>query len=234
MTVIMLKGIPLHWRLEIHPRRRHVAIRVDDDRQITVLAPPGFDAHDIAALLERNADRVLKKLRTMKDVSPLQFKVDASFKLLGNPMRLACCSSSRWTGVRLTPDGLLMVGSRHEVLDEALIRSRLTHWYEQEAARVLPLRVDYFTEVVGNRPTALRIRSYQSRWGYCRADGLIALNWHIIQAPLAVVDYIVVHELTHLRYPHHQADFWQHVHKVLPGVNESRTWLRRNGRPLLW
>jgi hypothetical protein len=81
---------------------------------------------------------------------------------------------------------------------------------------------------------ALWLADYQGRWGFCRHDGVLGFSWRIVQAPLSVLDYVVVHELAHRRYMHHQRSFWRAVGSVLPDYPRDRLWLRQHGTLLLW
>lgn len=114
------------------------------------------------------------------------------------------------------------------------VREALTAWFYQQAVELLPQRGDFYAHIVGIGPERLKIAEYKSRWGYCREDGLIALNWRIVQAPLSVIDYVVVHELTHRRYPHHRQMFWQAVEVILPDYEVRKQWLKDHGVELGW
>jgi predicted metal-dependent hydrolase len=114
------------------------------------------------------------------------------------------------------------------------VRIALVGWFYERALEVLPGRVTHYSHRLNAHPKALKIREYKSRWGFCRADGLIALNWRLIQAPLAVIDYVVVHELIHQTYPHHQPTFWAAVKRARPTADHERQWLKTHGRELFW
>ena len=82
-------------------------------------------------------------------------------------------------------------------------------------------------------PKGLRIKDQKQIWGSCSARGLINLNWRLILAPEPVFEYVVVHELCHLRVRNHQKEFWQLVAQILPGLRApERRWLRANGHLL--
>ena len=81
-------------------------------------------------------------------------------------------------------------------------------------------------------PRALRIKEQKQLWGSCSARGTINLNWRLILAPEAVFEYVVVHELCHLRVRNHQQEFWRLVAEVLPDYERHRRWLRANGHLL--
>jgi hypothetical protein len=81
-------------------------------------------------------------------------------------------------------------------------------------------------------PAAVRIKQHRRLWGSCTSKGAINLNWRLILAPPAVFEYVVVHELCHLREPNHQAPFWRLVGEILPEFEEQRRWLKANGHLL--
>jgi hypothetical protein len=78
----------------------------------------------------------------------------------------------------------------------------------------------------------VRIKQHKRLWGSCTAKGVVNLNWRLILAPPAVFEYVVVHELCHLRQAHHQAAFWRLVGQILPAYEAQRRWLRTNGHLL--
>ena len=75
----------------------------------------------------------------------------------------------------------------------------------------------------------MSVRNQRSRWGSCSAAGTISLNWRLIQTPDFVRDYIIYHELMHLREMNHSDRFWDHVEEVCPGWREAERWIKRNG-----
>ena len=75
----------------------------------------------------------------------------------------------------------------------------------------------------------MTVRNQRARWGSCSATGGISLNWRLVQTPEAVRDYIIHHELMHLREMNHSARFWARVEEVCPGWRDAERWIRRNG-----
>ncbi|HEX5078619.1 MAG TPA: M48 family metallopeptidase, partial [Geminicoccaceae bacterium] len=92
--------------------------------------------------------------------------------------------------------------------------------------------VDRFGPRHGLVPRGLVIKAHRTLWGSCTAKGVINLNWRLILAPPAALDYVVVHELCHLRHRHHQPPFWRLVGQILPDYSWQRRWLRANGHLL--
>jgi predicted metal-dependent hydrolase len=79
----------------------------------------------------------------------------------------------------------------------------------------------------------IEVRDQRTRWGSCSPGGTLSFNWRLVLAPLEVLDYVVVHELCHLREPNHSRSFWSLVESRRPGWREQRAWLREHGAELL-
>jgi predicted metal-dependent hydrolase len=101
------------------------------------------------------------------------------------------------------------------------VRELVSALAEEEAER---LRVAY---------RRIRIGDQRTLWGSCSPNGTLSFNWRLVLAPLEVLDYVVVHELCHLRVPNHSASFWMLVEQQRPRSREPRAWLRKHGRELL-
>ena len=158
------------------------------------------------------------------------------FLLRGHPLRLKVQRNDAIEpNVTLEGRKLLVTSPLIRVAQQPiLVREILTQWYMQQALELFPERINHYAPMVGASPTRFKIAEYKSRWGFCREDGLIALNWRIIQAPLSVIDYVIVHELTHRRYPHHRQTFWDAVRVILPDFEVRKQWLRDHGAELGW
>jgi predicted metal-dependent hydrolase len=86
---------------------------------------------------------------------------------------------------------------------------------------------------LGVRPQRIQIRDQRSRWGSCSTRGTLSFNWRLVLAPFEVLDYVVVHELCHLREPNHSRRFWSLVEERRPGWRAHRDWLHEHGPELL-
>jgi hypothetical protein len=153
--------------------------------------------------------------------------------------------------LRVEPDGRVRVtiprgGSRREA-DAFAVRNRA--WIDAQLAQVrppvftpeaqrawrararevLPGRLYELANQHGCLVTAVSIRSQKTRWGSCGRNGHISLNWRLMLMPEWVRDYVLVHELMHLRRMDHSPKFWRHVEAACPGYRVARQWLRRHG-----
>ncbi len=99
----------------------------------------------------------------------------------------------------------------------------------QQARKRLTERTDYYKTILGVNYKRIRIADQKTRWGSCSSTGTISYNWHLVLLPDAILDYVVVHELCHLRQMNHSKDFWKLVEGMLPDYQSRRKWLKDNG-----
>ncbi len=113
------------------------------------------------------------------------------------------------------------------------INQTLRRGYRQLADSFLIARCQQLAEQHQFSPKSIQLRRYTARWGSCNTRGNIQLNWLLIQAPLPVIDYVIVHELCHLQHMNHSADFWHLVEQLNPDYRQHRDWLKQNGQQLM-
>lgn len=113
------------------------------------------------------------------------------------------------------------------------LKPAAVRWLWQLARRELPARLQQLAVRFGLSVTAVSIRNQRSRWGSCATTGRISLNWRLVQTPPAVRDYVLVHELMHLRQPNHSRRFWRLVAAACPDFQSARQWLRAHEAELL-
>jgi predicted metal-dependent hydrolase len=102
----------------------------------------------------------------------------------------------------------------------------------RQAREALPRRLQQLASLHGLEVARVSIRNQRSRWGSCGRDGHICLNWRLVRMPDAVRDYVIVHELMHLRRMDHSPEYWKLVAQACPGYQAARGWLRTHGRAL--
>ncbi|MDO8686301.1 MAG: SprT family zinc-dependent metalloprotease [Clostridiales bacterium] len=137
-------------------------------------------------------------------------------------------------------DGLLFLG---EKIDPAIVQKTrmfqdtsmgseispfLLKWYKKEARRIISERVVHFSGITGISYKSIGITSARHRWGSCGHMGTLNFSWRLVRAPLEVVDYVVVHELAHVKVKNHSREFWAVVRAILPGYASKRKWLKTN------
>jgi predicted metal-dependent hydrolase len=112
----------------------------------------------------------------------------------------------------------------------ANLKAPVEAWLRTYATVELPERLARLARLRGFEVSAVSIRNQRSRWGSCSPSGRISLNWRLVQFPAHVVDYVLIHELAHLRHLNHSRRFWAEVTRLCPGFQAARAWLRAHQR----
>jgi len=225
----------------IHRGRRHktVAIGVDPIEGVRVGAPKNTPVGKLDEIVHRKARWIIDRRRRHEDLppppSPREFVSGETFLYLGRQYRLKLerGKANGRAGVRLI-GGHLHVPVHHGAPRAAEVREQLVAWYRAHADQRLPERVAVWAPSLGLEPSAVLIRDQRKRWGSADARGNVRFNWRVVQAPMRLVDYVVAHELVHLRYPDHTRDFWAALGQVMSDYEERREALRRLGRMMTW
>ncbi len=137
-------------------------------------------------------------------------------------------SFQAYDGSRIRIEGGLLFP--RDLLPQA--RQEMEFWYKQEAAKVIPERVEHHMKIMGVRHSGVRMSSARTRWGSCGPSGDVQFSWKLVMAPLPVIDYVVVHELAHLTVRDHSKRFWALVAEFYPAYRQCRRWLKDNQRML--
>ena len=119
-----------------------------------------------------------------------------------------------------------------EVQREDEIKRVLIEWYKDKAFSIISKRIEKYLKVIDYEPQEIKIRDQKVRWGSCTKEGKLIFNWRIIMAPISAIDYIIVHELCHMKEPPHSSKFWDLVESLFPNYKKWKEWLRINGRLL--
>ena len=117
--------------------------------------------------------------------------------------------------------------------DAQQIKDRVQGWLQTEAKRLFGERLAYYADKLGVAYKGYALSSAATRWGSCSSDGRIRLNWRLIHFPLSIIDYVVAHELAHLREMNHSPRFWQTVESIFPEFKEARHTLKHHPPELL-
>ncbi|MFZ5354429.1 MAG: M48 family metallopeptidase [Bacillota bacterium] len=116
---------------------------------------------------------------------------------------------------------------KNKVLNEGL-----KNWFYRAAEEVIAKRLEYFREIIGVSYNDFRIKEQKTRWGSCSSKQNLNFNCRLVMAPLWVLDYVVVHELCHLKHMNHSKEFWNAVALYCTEYKAAKDWLKKNGRSL--
>lgn len=215
------------------PGKRAITITVSNRNEIKVSAPSGVSQAMIEEVLMRQQAWILKRLK-INEALKVQYPAKAYqagevFHFLGRPHLLEISQASR-REIDFE-EGKIKVSFAEEE-GPAAIPEIIQAWYESAAHSFLKNRITFYEEKMNLRSTGLEIKTLNSFWGSCRSSGKLKFNAKLMMAPPEVIDYVVVHELSHISHPNHSARFWSCVEAILPDYPVRRRWLTQHGQHL--
>ncbi len=225
-------------------RRRSIGFVVGPEG-LTVSAPRWLGQGEIESALREKSAWILRKLQEQREraarvqANRVEWREGGQVPFLGEPVILVL--DARTTGAVLHTDATALPGVPRLTLHLGLpqhaapeqIRDVVQSWLQRQARRIFEERCGLFATRLGVRMTRLALSSASTRWGSASADGSIRLNWRLVHFALPVIDYVVTHELAHLREMNHSPAFWDVVRTALPDYEQARGALRHEVLPLL-
>ena len=211
----------------VRSRRKTIALIIQRDGTLTVRAPLRMAEVRIRAFVESHADWIAKnqaKVRAAVPPPPKHYVEGETFLYLGRSYPLTIVPRQR---PALTFDGraFRLTKSALPKAEETFVR-----WYKGQAALLLLERVLTYAGKHGFQYQKIRITSARTRWGSCSSRGTLSFTYRLVMAPPEVVDYVVVHELTHTQVRNHSKTFWNRVGELMPDYKARLTWLKKNGK----
>ena len=222
-------------------RRRNIGFMVGAEG-LTVSAPKWVPLREVDAAVENKSGWIVRKLGEARErqnrveSARIEWKDGAAFPFLGEQVIVVLDPRHDFddVGAVLNPDAEALPGVPRLTLHVALphtagttqIRDAVQAWSMRQARRLFTERLDHYAPLLGVRWSKLSLSSADTRWGTARSDGSIRLNWRLIHHRLPVIDYVVAHELSHLRVMDHSPRFWDTVRTVVPDYAQLRVQLK--------
>lgn len=234
---------PMFYSIRRSLRAQKTRIVVTADK-IEVVAPPKVSEQRIKAFVSeqqhwiKNAiKRIELRTKAQPSLAPIAYVEGSSVPYQGRQLPLSIKpTTSKTLRVQLHQDQQFLAYLPVSVNpDEAssLVKSALERWMKQQARLQAGQIIDKHGAKHQLYPRSLRIKTQKSRWGSCGPDNDINLNWLLMLAPAIVMEYVVVHELCHIRHKNHSKDFWLLVAEHMPDYLTHRRWLKANGASLM-
>ena len=215
-------------------RKKTIEITLDPQQGVVVRSPARTSRKEIAELVRQRAGWILS--RATEDIlrpTPRRFTDGETLFYLGEQIPIVANTAPDERVSVSFEDGAFQIATPIDISEEdrvAAVKEVVERWYRREAARLLPEAVARWQGKVSRKtPSRVLIRSQRKRWGSCSSDGSIRLNWRIVMAEPALIDYVAVHELAHLDVMDHSPRYWQKVERVMPDYRLRRKRLNEVG-----
>lgn len=215
-------------------RKKTLAINVTLTSQVIVLAPNDFSREKIKTIVKKKALWILEKQEHFKRLAVLfpekELVSGEQILLLGRKYRLKIKEENCSSALKLSGRKIFISVARN--LDsnkrKEKIRDALIEWYFEKSTKIIKQRVNRYSKLLNLFPKKIIIKDQKKRWASCSSDGILRFNWLIAIAPISIVDYVVVHELCHLKVKNHSLDFWKLVSIAIPDYQKRKDWLKNN------
>lgn len=230
----------IEYDIEYADDKKDVSIIVEWMEGIRLIAPTGVTDKQIEEIVRKKASTILQKLKEVNEITepplPKEFVSGEKFTYLGRNYRLkvyrekdlqkAQLSFARGRFIATVPHGMDENAKRQQLIE--LFKA----WYLEHGKAKIASRLKLYCAKMGVTPNDVQLKEQRMRWGTCTSEGNIYLNWRIIMSPMSIVDYVLVHELAHLRYMNHSNEYWNFVRSILSDYEQRKEWLRINGPTL--
>lgn len=211
----------------IKSKRKSVALEINDQAQLIVRLPFRFSENRLELLLADKISWIKKKQAEMRKkikFTKRNFVKGEKFLYLGQEYELRIATSS----APLELKDYFYLSQRYEKSAQAVFR----YWYKDMALEKIRERALYYANKYDFTVNKIKLSSARKRWGSCSSQANVNFSWRLIMAPLFVIDYVIVHELVHLKHMDHSSRFWNRVSEIFPNYLEAKKWLIENGQLL--
>lgn len=232
--IINQRKVPITVRRSARAKR--LRLQIESEKPELVLVIPRFALSlQIESFLrrqtpwiEKNWNKALKKAAKKPKRN---YQDGDTYFYFGEPLSLKLIPSLKWKPVtRVNGDQLEIALHKATTVSEGkkAIKKAVQEFYKQKAQEVIHDRLQFFNEHYGFKYNRVTFRNQKTRWGSCSSAKNLNFNWRLIMAPIEIIDYVVVHELCHLKYMNHSAAFWKLVSERMPAYKECKKWLKEN------
>jgi predicted metal-dependent hydrolase len=218
----------LHFDVRRSDRRKTLGLTVERNGQLVLSAPTAVAAESVERFAKSKRFWVYKKLAAKEalppPLPPKRFVSGEGFPYLGRSHRLLL--------VRTLDAPVKLESGRFKMRrsDAARGRALMVNWYTNHALPWLAPRVERHSGRLRVTPSGVAVQDLGFRWASCGKGGRLYFHWQTILLPPRIIEYVVFHELIHLREPHHTAGFWRGLDRSMPDWEERRGWLALHGR----
>lgn len=202
--------------------KKNLSMKLDSNGELIVYAPIGITVEYIEKILLSKEKWIITNINKIENSN---INTNDTIFFLGRKFK-SKIELSESDYIYLNGDVILIKSKNLETL---YVDRLLSNWYKVQANIIIKKRVKELSKKCCLFPSKIIIKNQKTRWGSCNSNKEIRLNWRLILMPYYVMDYIIIHELCHIKYMNHSKDFWNLVDKYIINYNEAEKWLKENG-----
>jgi predicted metal-dependent hydrolase len=210
-------------------RRRTLVLTIERDGRVVIRVPYHTPEREIETFFRAKSAWVKKKIDEKKNrienaEHPKQFVPGEKFLYLGEHYPFELREPGTGRGRLALSHGTFFLDSD----GTAKARDIFIQWYKERAREIFTERVNFYSRQLRLYPREIRISSAKTRYGSCTADNKLFFSFRLVMAPYSKIDYVIVHELAHIKIKNHSQGFWRYVEEVMPEYRKHRKWLKDN------
>lgn len=227
----------ISYEEKVSARARRIRITVDKDK-IIVTIPKGANIEEVRKFVQSKQEWIFKHIQqyvTSEQENPEKpqksYVAGEKFPFMGREVMLRTITyNDKYTTIKLDANTMWVYipDSISKEVWPQVVKEAIIYCYKNQAKKIFKQKLDHYAKLMGVKYNEMRVKEQKTRWGSCSSKANINLNWKAIMAPSQVIDYLVIHELAHLKYLNHSKDFWHLVKSFMPDYKSWEKWLKDN------
>lgn len=207
-------------------RKKTMSIVIERDGSLAVQIPHSMPDDQIINILNQKEYEIFQKRARWQEANreyvSRQYLSGQSFLYLGKSYLLSVVHGQRRHLIFRNSTFYLSSDAPNPKMD-------FIRFYRRQAKIKIAERLEFLRQKISRMPNKVQIKEMPTRWGSCTPQGNVYFNWRCVMTPIFVLDYLIVHEITHLEYQDHSREFWLRVSEILPDYTCAKDWLKTNG-----
>ena len=210
---------------------KSITLKINKDC-INITTPFFLTNKKIDDLLYKKLNWIKKQLLIQSNIKTLikkEYMNGEEFRYLGQIYKLQINKGVKYS-VRIEENLLIVIVKN--INNSIKIKKLINIWFREQSALYFEIKTSFYANKNNLNITSIKVREYKARWGSCSTNGDISFNWRLIMAPPEIIEYVIIHELMHLKEHNHSPKYWKHVKAAYPNIDEAKKWLMYNGKTL--
>lgn len=239
MNQIQIGTTKIDYSLKFTNREKTIGLHIDIDDGLSVYAPKHLSKDQVEKNLHKKSKWIIKNIDKISEIkinlSQKEFLAGEKFPLRGRNYKLKVIRKENTKPALSFYKGTFTATLPKNISDEdhrIILKPLFQKFYYKKSEEIIKERVKKYEKYFDIKPEKIRIKELKNKWGTCTGKNNISLNWRLVFAKTSIIDYVVVHELCHLKHKNHSKKFWREVEKILPNHKDSKNWLRIHGNTL--